>query len=155
MFVRLRNSSAMMSVFILYFFYCNICYASQLCPTSILTEQHVAIVPQNFDVLKSPDSPNRLWMIWFSQRNPIFNDWLKASKANNTTETWDVRPADWEVRKMVSKLDDIWISCFYTNTSLTLVHKLPNSLSVCLVHFIDAQHVQIQGMPVIESVDCH
>jgi len=133
-------------IFLLSLFGSAMCSASEICPASIATEQRAAIAPKNYQIIESPDSPTNLWMIWFSDRNPMFNAWVRASQASNKMEVWNFR--------QLEPKHEIWVSCFYTDTDLTLVQKLPSSLSSCVVHFFDAKHDQIEGMPTIKSVNC-
>jgi hypothetical protein len=41
-----------------------------------------------------------------------------------------------------------------SDTEIALIQKLPGKLTSCTVHFIDARHVLLQGMPVISSAEC-
>jgi|GEM_PF-857541 len=116
------------------------------CPATISVSQHLTTDIAGWRAVLD-DTPHLLANIMFYEGLPE----ERTSLVNDaTTKTVGKETATWRFLPRAGR--QIWVTCNYAGTAVTLAKSLPAKISACSVTYNTRQ--SIGGMPVIERVSC-
>jgi len=125
----------------------NLSYAEQLvCPKAISVQERVGETPDAWTAL--PDGlPHQLKGIGFYEGHP---EKLAALAPEQETKKKGFLYSTWSFNSETAK--NLWMSCTYGRTSMTLVRPLNKIYSQCIVK--SNPTLQVEGQPMLVSIEC-
>ena len=123
------------------------CFAqAKTCPDTIAVNQEIQGSIPGWQVSKD-DTPVRLAGITFFDGPPGEKASLVYDETKRTTGKvvmiWHFLP---------NRDRQIWMSCGYSETTVTIAQELPNEISRCSVTY--NPKIRVAGLPMIEKIDC-
>ena len=116
------------------------------CPDSILVQESIKEIPEGWTPFVE-EGPHRLMKMSFFDGNPQEKGELapekERKKKGKLYSTWRFDP---------DTAQNLWISCSYGRTSMTLVRPLKKKFESCTV--TSDSSVSIGGLPAILSTEC-
>lgn len=116
------------------------------CPDSIVVQENVTKLPEGW-FAHGDEVPHRLMRVGFFDGNPKERAELAPEKE---TRKRGKRYAVWRLDAATAK--NVWISCSYGRTAMTLVQPVPKPYTKCTV--VSDTAVTLDGQPSVVSIDC-
>lgn len=119
---------------------------SLVCPDSIIVQENVTELPEGWFAHRG-EVPHRLMKVGFFDGNPKEKAELAPEKETENKGKWR---SVWSFDAKTAQ--DLWISCSYGRTAMTLAQPLKKPYKSCSV--VSDTTVTIDGQPSVVSVEC-
>ena len=114
-----------------------------ICPTTIRVEpQKLASLVAGWSVVANAPAPHQLKAVAFFDGDPKGGASLAPDRSARLQQTWEFG----------AQSRTYWMTCQYTGTTITLGRPLPKRMTECTAAY--APNVSIDGLPVIQKLDC-
>lgn len=119
---------------------------SLACPDSIIVQENVTELPEGW-FAHGGEVPHRLMKVGFFEGNSKEKAELAPEKETKKRGRWR---SVWRFDAETAK--DVWISCSYGRTAMTLVQPLKKPYKRCTV--VSDAAVTVDGQPSVVSIEC-